>query len=45
MSVLNGISGYVATEVSCMILGDGKVLDLKFLNDDTLFVLWALGGN
>ncbi|KAI1376808.1 anaphase-promoting complex, cyclosome, subunit 4-domain-containing protein [Hypoxylon crocopeplum] len=41
MSVLNGISGSVNTEVSCMVLGDGKVLDLKFLYDDSLLVLRA----
>ncbi|XXG96668.1 hypothetical protein Hte_002958 [Hypoxylon texense] len=44
MSMLNGISGFVVTEVSCMILGDGKILDLKFLNDETLLILWALEG-
>ncbi|KAI8960282.1 anaphase-promoting complex, cyclosome, subunit 4-domain-containing protein [Daldinia sp. FL1419] len=41
MNVLNGISGSVVTEVSCMVLGEGKVIDLKFLNDDSLLVLWA----
>lgn len=41
MGVLNGISGSVTTEVSCMILGDGKVLDLKFIYDNSLLVLWA----
>ncbi|KAI1781496.1 anaphase-promoting complex, cyclosome, subunit 4-domain-containing protein [Hypoxylon cercidicola] len=44
MSVLNGISGSVATSISCMILGDGKILDLKFLNDDSLLVLWSVEG-
>ncbi|KAI2626536.1 anaphase-promoting complex, cyclosome, subunit 4-domain-containing protein [Hypoxylon sp. NC1633] len=39
LNVLNGISGPFATEVSHMVLGDGKVLDLKFLNDDSLLVL------
>ncbi|KAI2780027.1 anaphase-promoting complex, cyclosome, subunit 4-domain-containing protein [Daldinia loculata] len=43
-SVLNGISGSVTTEVSCMVLGEGKVLDLKFLYDDSLLVLWAQRG-
>ncbi|KAI2464147.1 anaphase-promoting complex, cyclosome, subunit 4-domain-containing protein [Annulohypoxylon bovei var. microspora] len=41
MSVLNGISGSVKTEVSCMDLGDGTVLNLKFLNNNSLLVLWA----
>ncbi|KAI1413534.1 anaphase-promoting complex, cyclosome, subunit 4-domain-containing protein [Hypoxylon sp. FL1857] len=41
MGVLNGISGPVTTEVSCMVLGDGKVLDLKFIYADSLLVLWA----
>ncbi|KAI1654284.1 anaphase-promoting complex, cyclosome, subunit 4-domain-containing protein [Daldinia decipiens] len=43
-SVLNGISGSVTTEVSCIVLGEGKVLDLKFLYDDNLLVLWAQRG-
>lgn len=44
MNVLNGISGSVSTEVSSMVLGDGKVLDLKFLDNDSLLVLWAQRG-
>ncbi|KAI1213345.1 anaphase-promoting complex, cyclosome, subunit 4-domain-containing protein [Annulohypoxylon truncatum] len=44
MSVLNGISGSVTTEVSCMDLGDGTVLDLKFLYNHSLLVLWAPKG-
>ncbi|KAI1097365.1 anaphase-promoting complex, cyclosome, subunit 4-domain-containing protein [Jackrogersella minutella] len=41
MDVLNGISGSVTSKVSCMVLGDGSVLDLKFLHGDSLLVLWA----
>ncbi|KAI1384528.1 anaphase-promoting complex, cyclosome, subunit 4-domain-containing protein [Hypoxylon trugodes] len=41
MNVQNGISGSTTTEVSCLVLGDGKVFDLKFLHDDCLLVLWA----
>ncbi|KAI0480532.1 anaphase-promoting complex component Cut20/Apc4 [Xylariaceae sp. FL0804] len=44
-AVTNGISGPVRTEVSAMTLGSGKVLDLKFLSDDSLLVLWALQGS
>ncbi|KAL7627099.1 hypothetical protein AAE478_003875 [Parahypoxylon ruwenzoriense] len=40
MDVLNGISGAVTAEVSSVILGDGKILDLKFLYGDSLLVLW-----
>ncbi|KAI1490860.1 anaphase-promoting complex component Cut20/Apc4 [Biscogniauxia mediterranea] len=40
-TITNGISGAVTTEVSCMTLGDGKIIDLKFLYDDSLLVLWA----
>ncbi len=43
-NIVNGISGAVTTEVSCVTLGQGKVLDLKFLYDDSLLVLWALQG-
>ncbi|KAI1144389.1 anaphase-promoting complex, cyclosome, subunit 4-domain-containing protein [Hypoxylon sp. FL0543] len=41
MVVLNGISGPATTDVSCMVLGDGKVLDLKFIYANSLLVLWA----
>lgn len=44
MDVLNGISGSVTTEISYIVLSDGKVLDLKFLYDDSLLVLWAAKG-
>ncbi|KAI1426225.1 anaphase-promoting complex, cyclosome, subunit 4-domain-containing protein [Xylaria sp. FL1777] len=39
--ITNGISSSVTAELSCMTLGDGKILDLKFLYDDSLLVLWA----
>lgn len=45
MSVLNGISGPVTTFVSCVELGDGRVLNLKFLCNNSLLVLWAPEGN
>ncbi|KAH9906466.1 anaphase-promoting complex, cyclosome, subunit 4-domain-containing protein [Xylariomycetidae sp. FL2044] len=41
-NITNGISGSVTTELSRMTLGDGKILDLSFLYDDSLLVLWAL---
>ncbi|KAI0901529.1 anaphase-promoting complex, cyclosome, subunit 4-domain-containing protein [Annulohypoxylon nitens] len=44
MSVLNGISGPVTTFVSCVELGDGRVLNLKFLCNNSLLVLWAPEG-
>ncbi|KAI1458241.1 anaphase-promoting complex, cyclosome, subunit 4-domain-containing protein [Annulohypoxylon moriforme] len=44
MSVLNGISGSVTTEVSCLDLGDGTVHNLKFLCNNSLLVLWAPKG-
>ena len=43
-NIVNGISGAVSTEVSCVTLGTGKVLDLKFLYDDSLLILWSLKG-
>ncbi|OTB09784.1 hypothetical protein K445DRAFT_323643 [Daldinia sp. EC12] len=44
MSVLNGISSSATTQVSCMVLGEGDIIDLKFLYDDSLLVLWAQNG-
>ncbi|KAI8634954.1 anaphase-promoting complex, cyclosome, subunit 4-domain-containing protein [Xylariaceae sp. FL1651] len=41
MTITNGISSSVTTELSRMTLGDGKILDLKFLYEDSLLVLWA----
>ncbi|KAJ2994342.1 hypothetical protein NUW58_g1579 [Xylaria curta] len=38
--ITNGISSAVTAELSRMTLGDGKILDLKFLYDDSLLVLW-----
>ncbi|KAI1082374.1 anaphase-promoting complex, cyclosome, subunit 4-domain-containing protein [Whalleya microplaca] len=40
-NITNGISGSVTTEATCIVLGDGKLLGLKFLYDDSLLVLWA----
>ncbi|KAH8653357.1 anaphase-promoting complex, cyclosome, subunit 4-domain-containing protein [Xylariales sp. PMI_506] len=37
--VVNGISSTVATQHSCLTLGNAKVLDLKFLNQNSLLVL------
>ncbi|KAI1808750.1 anaphase-promoting complex, cyclosome, subunit 4-domain-containing protein [Daldinia bambusicola] len=45
VSVLNGISSAAVTQVSCMVLGEGEVLDLKFLHNDSLLVLWAQSGH
>ncbi|KAI1261912.1 anaphase-promoting complex, cyclosome, subunit 4-domain-containing protein [Xylariaceae sp. FL1019] len=39
--VTNGISSSVTTEYTHMTLGDGKILDVKFLYDDSLLVLWT----
>ncbi|KAI0971677.1 anaphase-promoting complex, cyclosome, subunit 4-domain-containing protein [Xylaria arbuscula] len=39
--ITNGISSSVTAELSRMTLGDGKIIDLKFLYDDSLLVLWA----
>lgn len=44
MTVLNGISSPVSTESSCIIFGDGKIFDIKFLDGDSLIVLWAVKG-
>ncbi|GAP86422.1 putative anaphase-promoting complex component Cut20 Apc4 [Rosellinia necatrix] len=41
-TITNGISSSVTSELSRMILGSGKILDLKFLYDDSLLVLWAV---
>ena len=43
-NIVNGISGGVSTEVACVTLGTGTVLDLKFLYDDSLLVLWSREG-
>ncbi|KAI0014015.1 anaphase-promoting complex, cyclosome, subunit 4-domain-containing protein [Xylariaceae sp. FL0662B] len=43
-TIMNGISGSVTTEATCIVLGSGKLLDLKFLYDDGLLVLWAAKG-
>ncbi|CAJ2506065.1 Uu.00g001950.m01.CDS01 [Anthostomella pinea] len=43
-TITNGISGSVTKSVTCIVLGNGKVLDLKFLYDDCLLVLWASKG-
>ena len=43
-NIVNGISSAVSTEVACVTLGKGRVLDLKFLYDDSLLVLWSLEG-
>ncbi|KAI1743615.1 anaphase-promoting complex, cyclosome, subunit 4-domain-containing protein [Xylaria scruposa] len=40
-TITNGISNAVTAELSRLTLGDGKILDLKFLYDDSLLVLWA----
>jgi anaphase-promoting complex subunit 4 len=41
-SIVNGISSTVKTQNSCLTLGDAKVLDLKFLYEDSLLVLLSL---
>ncbi|KAJ8125266.1 hypothetical protein O1611_g8373 [Lasiodiplodia mahajangana] len=43
-TITNGISSSVTAELSRMILGDGKILDLKFLYGDSLLVLWMPKG-
>ncbi|KAI0549467.1 anaphase-promoting complex, cyclosome, subunit 4-domain-containing protein [Xylaria curta] len=40
--ITNGISSAVTAELSRLTLGNGKILDLKFLYDDSLLVLWAV---
>ncbi|KAH6661346.1 anaphase-promoting complex, cyclosome, subunit 4-domain-containing protein [Truncatella angustata] len=42
--IVNGISGAVATQHSYLKLGDAKVLDLRFLNDESLLVLLLVDG-
>lgn len=37
--IVNGISGAVQTQHSCLTLGEAKVLDVKFLYEDSLLVL------
>ncbi|KAI2637390.1 anaphase-promoting complex, cyclosome, subunit 4-domain-containing protein [Xylaria nigripes] len=41
-TIQNGISSNVTAELSRMTLGNGKIVDLKFLYDDSLLVLWAV---
>ncbi|KAI0147258.1 anaphase-promoting complex, cyclosome, subunit 4-domain-containing protein [Xylariaceae sp. FL1272] len=40
--ITNGICSGVTTEYTHMTLGDGKILDVKFLYDDSLLVLWTV---
>ncbi|KAI1180084.1 anaphase-promoting complex, cyclosome, subunit 4-domain-containing protein [Nemania sp. FL0916] len=40
-TITNGISSSVTAALSRLILGDGKILDLKFLYEDSLLVLLA----
>ncbi|KAI1190193.1 anaphase-promoting complex, cyclosome, subunit 4-domain-containing protein [Nemania serpens] len=39
-SITNGISSSVTAELSRITFGDGKILDVKFLYEDSLLVLW-----
>lgn len=41
---MNGISGAVAAEASATTLGEGQIIDLKFLNDHSLLLLWDSEG-
>ncbi|KAI1818821.1 anaphase-promoting complex, cyclosome, subunit 4-domain-containing protein [Poronia punctata] len=41
-TITNGISGSVTTDLTLMTLGTGKIIDLKFLYDDSLLILWSL---
>ncbi|KAI0202763.1 anaphase-promoting complex, cyclosome, subunit 4-domain-containing protein [Astrocystis sublimbata] len=41
-AITNGISSSVTTELTRVNLGNGTILDLKFLYDDSLLVLWAV---
>ncbi|KAJ8120497.1 hypothetical protein ONZ43_g2809 [Nemania bipapillata] len=43
-TITNGISSSVTAKLSRLILGDGKLLDLKFLYDDSLLILWMPKG-
>lgn len=45
MSIINGISSAVSTSVSSLALGEGKIIDLKFLDGNSLVVLWASKGS
>ncbi|KAI0127922.1 anaphase-promoting complex component Cut20/Apc4 [Xylariales sp. AK1849] len=40
--IVNGISSTVTTQGSCLSLGEAKILDLKFLYEDSLLVLLVL---
>ncbi|KAI1862462.1 hypothetical protein JX265_009176 [Neoarthrinium moseri] len=40
--IINGISSTVKTQHTCLSLGDAQVLDLRFLNEDSLLVLLSL---
>lgn len=42
--IINGISGGVMTQHSHLQLGNGKVIDVKFLNNESLLVLLAITG-
>lgn len=42
--IVNGISGALSTRHSYLQLGDAKVIDLKFLDEEALLVLLFLDG-
>lgn len=42
--IVNGISGAIMTQHSHLQLGDAKVIDVKFLNEESLLVLLAITG-
>ena len=44
MSIENGISAVRDMALSIIQLGDGKVLDVKFADDELLLALWVLKG-
>lgn len=42
--IVNGISGAIMTQHSHLQLGDATVIDVKFLNEESLLVLLAITG-
>lgn len=44
-SIINGISSAVAAEASAVALGDGQVIDLKFVDQESLLILCRSKGN
>jgi hypothetical protein len=42
--IINGISSPISTIVTGLVVGEGKIIDFKFLDDKNLLILWTPKG-